>query len=87
MGVSKTQSRQAIEELESYVRRELNRTAQRRMAVLRPLKLTITNWPAGRVEYVEVVNNPENPADGTRQVAFSGELYIESDDFAEVPPP
>ena len=87
MGVSKTQSRQAIEELESYVRRELTRTAQRRMAVLRPLKLTITNWPAGRVEYVEVVNNPENPADGTRQVAFSGELYIESDDFAEVPPP
>ena len=87
MGVSKTQSRQAIEELESYVRRDLNKTAQRRMAVLRPLKLTITNWPMGQVEFFEVANNPENPADGTRQVAFSGELYIESEDFAENPPP
>lgn len=87
IGVSKTQSRQAIEELEAFVRRELNATAQRRMAVLRPLKLTLTNWPAGQVEYFEVANNPENPADGTRQVAFSGELYIEADDFAQDPPP
>ncbi len=87
MGVSKTNSRQAIEELESYVRRDLNKTAQRRMAVLRPLKLTITNWPMGQVEYFEVANNPENPDDGTRQVAFGGELFIEAEDFAEVPPP
>lgn len=87
MGVSKTNSRQALEELESYVRRHLNKTAQRRMAVLRPLRLTITNWPAGQVEYFEVMNNPENPDDGTRRVAFSGELYIEQDDFAVSPPP
>ena len=87
MGVSKTNSRQALEELESYVRRELNKTAQRRMAVLRPLRLTITNWPAGQVEYFEVMNNPENPDDGLRRVAFSGELYIEQDDFAVSSPP
>ena len=87
MGVSKTNSRQALEELESYVRRELNKTAQRRMAVLRPLRLTITNWPTGQVEYFEVMNNPENPDDGLRRVAFSGELYIEQDDFAVSPPP
>ncbi|MGB3955377.1 MAG: glutamine--tRNA ligase/YqeY domain fusion protein [Brooklawnia sp.] len=87
IGVSKTNSRQAIEELEAFVRRDLNRTAQRRMAVLRPLRLTITNWPVGEVEYFEVMNNPENPDDGVRHVAFSGELYIEQDDFAEVPPP
>lgn len=92
IGVSKTNARQSIEALESFVRKELNRTAQRRMAVLRPLRLVIDNWPtdeAGNpvVEHFEVVNNPENPADGTRSVAFSGELYIEQDDFAEVPPP
>lgn len=87
MGVSKTNSRQAIEELEAYVRRDLNATAQRRMAVLRPLKVTITNWPAGQVEHFEVANNPENPGDGTRQVAFSGELWIEREDFALEPPP
>lgn len=87
IGVSKTNSRQALEELESYVRRDLNKVAQRRMAVLRPLKLTITNWPVGQVDYFDVMNNPENPDDGTRQVAFSGELFIEADDFAENPPP
>ncbi|NLA29861.1 MAG: glutamine--tRNA ligase, partial [Propionibacterium sp.] len=85
--VSKTNSRQAIEELESYVRRDLNKVAQRRMAVLRPIKLTLTNWPEGQVEYFELMNNPENPDDGTRKVAFTGELFIESEDFAEVPPP
>ena len=91
-GVTKTNSRKAIEELEAFVRRDLNLSAQRRMAVLRPLKLVLTNWPtdaagAPVVEHFEVANNPENPEDGTRQVAFSGELWIESDDFAEVPPP
>ena len=91
-GVTKTNSRKAIEELEAFVRRDLNLSAQRRMAVLRPLKLVLTNWPtdtagAPFVEHFEVANNPENPEDGTRQVAFSGELWIESDDFAEVPPP
>ncbi len=92
IGTTRTNSRQNIEALEAFVRRELNATAQRRMAVLRPLRLVIDNWPtdgAGRpvVEYFEVTNNPENPGDGTRRVAFSGELFIESEDFAEVPPP
>ena len=92
VGTTRTNSRKAIEELEAFVRRELNRTAQRRMAVLRPLKLVITNWPtdasgAPVVEYVQLANNPENPDDGVRTVAFSGELFIEADDFAEVPPP
>ena len=84
--------RKAIEELEAFVRRELNTTAQRRMGVLRPLKLVLTNWPTDQagdpvVEHFEVANNPENEADGTREVAFSGELWIEQDDFAEVPAP
>lgn len=92
IGTTRTNSRKAIEELESYVRRELNATALRRMAVLKPLKLVLTNWPTDEhgqpvVEYFEVSNNPENEADGTRLVAFSGELWIEQDDFAEVPPP
>jgi glutaminyl-tRNA synthetase len=87
IGVAKTNSRHAIELLESFIRNELNRTAQRRMAVLRPIKLVITNWPEGRVEHMTLQNNPENEADGTRQVAFSGELFIEADDFkAEAPP-
>ena len=87
IGTTRTNSRQSIEALESYVRRHLNATAQRRMAVLRPLKLVLTNWPEGQVDHFEVANNPENPADGVRSVAFSGELWIEADDFAEVPPP
>ena len=87
IGTTRTNSRQSIEALESYVRRDLNATAQRRMAVLKPLKLVLTNWPEGQVEYFEVANNPENPADGVRSVAFTGELWIEADDFAEVPPP
>jgi glutaminyl-tRNA synthetase len=57
------------------------------MAVLRPLKLVIENWPAGMVEQLEAVNNPEDPSVGTRMVPFSGTLYIEQDDFREVPPP
>ena len=92
VGTSKTNARHAIEALESYVRRDLNATAQRRMVVLRPIKLVLTNWPtdeAGNpvVEHFELTNNPENPADGVREVAFTGELFIETEDFAEVPPP
>ncbi|WP_348520404.1 glutamine--tRNA ligase/YqeY domain fusion protein [Arsenicicoccus piscis] len=92
IGVAKTNSRHSIELLESFIRRDLNLTAQRRMAVLRPLKVVITNWPTDEtgqpvVEHFEVANNPENADDGTRQVAFSGELWIEQEDFAEVPPP
>ncbi len=92
VGTTRTNARQSIEALESYVRRSLNETAQRRMAVLRPLKLTLTNWPvdadgAPVVEYFEVPNNPERAEDGVRQVPFTGELWIEEDDFREVPPP
>jgi glutaminyl-tRNA synthetase len=92
IGVARTNSRHQIELFESFVRSELNRTAQRRMAVLRPVRLTITNWPVDSngdalVEHFDVVNNPENEADGTRSVAFSGELFIEQDDFNADPPP
>lgn len=92
VGTTRTNSRKAIEELESYVRRELNATAQRRMAVLRPLKVVLEDWPRDAqgnpvVEWFDVINNPENEADGTRRVPFTGELWIEQDDFKEVPPP
>jgi glutaminyl-tRNA synthetase len=92
IGVSRTNSRHEIELLESFVRTELNRTAQRRMAVLRPLRVVITNWPldddgAPVVEYVELANNPENPDDGTRTVPFSGVLYVEQEDFMAEPAP
>ena len=91
IGVARTNSRHAIELLESFVRTELNAAALRRMAVLRPLKLVITNWPTDDngepvVEYREAVNNPENEADGVRSVPFSGELFIEADDFMLDPP-
>lgn len=91
IGVARTNSRQAIELLESFVRTHHNQHALRRMAVLRPLKLTITNWPtddsgAPVVEYRDAVNNPENDGDGVRQVPFTGSLYIERDDFMEEPP-
>jgi glutaminyl-tRNA synthetase len=65
----------------------LNRRCTRAMAVLRPLTLVIENWPAGTVEQIEAVNNPEDPAAGTRRIAFTGTLFIEQDDFREVPPP
>ena len=92
IGVSRTNSRHQIELLESFVRTELNRVAQRRMAVLRPLRVVITNWPtddagAPVVEHVELANNPENADDGTRLVPFSGVLDIEQDDFMAEPPP
>jgi glutaminyl-tRNA synthetase len=92
IGVSRTNSRHEIELLESFVRTELNRTALRRMAVLRPLRLVLTNWPLdadGRpaVEWFEVANNPENPDDGARLVPCTGRLFIEQEDFADVPPP
>ena len=87
IGVAKTNSRHQIELLEWFIRNELNRTALRRMAVLNPVKLVVTNWPQGHVEMVELVNNPENPDDGSRTVAFTGEVWIEDDDFKAEPPP
>ncbi|MEW5990605.1 MAG: glutamine--tRNA ligase/YqeY domain fusion protein [Chloroflexota bacterium] len=87
IGVAKTDSVIEVGQLEFAVRAVLNRTAPRRFGVLDPLKLTITNWPAGHVETMEVVNNPEDPAAGERPVEFGRELWIERDDFMEEPPP
>jgi glutaminyl-tRNA synthetase len=72
--------------LEHCVREVLNRTAERRMAVLRPLKVVLTNYPEGQVEEFEAVNNPEDASAGTRKVPFSRELWIEREDFMEEPP-
>jgi glutaminyl-tRNA synthetase len=71
--------------LDASIRDVLNRTAPRRMAVLRPLKVTIENYPEGEGELLEAVNNPEDPSAGTRPVRFTRELYVERDDFMEVP--
>src|SRR5262249_40268005 len=73
--------------LEFAVREVLNRDALRRFGVLDPLKVVIENYPEGQVEEMEVVNNPEDPAAGTRRVAFARELWIEREDFLEEPPP
>jgi len=86
-GVSRTNGSTDIEMLEHFQRDDLNRHAQRGMAVLRPLKVVIDNYPEGKEEFVDVANNPENPDAGMRQVPFSREIYIEHDDFREVPPP
>ncbi|MGA3080605.1 MAG: glutamine--tRNA ligase/YqeY domain fusion protein [Terracidiphilus sp.] len=86
-GVSRTNGSTDIEMLEHFQRDDLNHRASRAMAVLHPLKLVIDNYPAGQSELVEVANNPEDPSAGTRQVPFSGEIYIEQDDFREIPPP
>ena len=72
--------------LEHFVREDLNAKAHRRMAVLRPLKVVIENYPEGRVEELEAVNNPEDPSMGTRRVPFSRELYVDREDFLENPP-
>jgi glutaminyl-tRNA synthetase len=72
--------------LEFCIRELLNKTALRRMAVLRPLKLVIENYPEGQIEQLEAINHPDDPAAGTRKIAFGRELYIEQDDFMENPP-
>jgi glutaminyl-tRNA synthetase len=86
-GVSRTNGIVDIEMLEHFQRDDLNHRSRRAMAVLQPLKIVIDNYPADQDEFVEVANNPEDPEAGTRQVPFSRELYIEQDDFREVPPP
>ncbi len=86
-GVSKADSLVDIGLLEHCIREELNTTAARRICVQRPIKVVVTNYPADKVEYFEVSNNPQNPDAGTRRVAFTRELFIDTDDFAEVPPP
>jgi glutaminyl-tRNA synthetase len=87
IGVAKTDSMVDIQLLEHCLREDLNKRSNRVMAVLRPLKLVIENWPAGKVEELEAVNNPENPDAGTRKIPFTGSLCIERDDFMETPPP
>src|SRR5271167_28972 len=86
IGVSKTTGTIEIGLLEHYVREDLNKRAPRLMAVLRPLRVVIDNYPEGQAEELEAVNNPEDPSAGTRKVLFSRVLYIEHDDFREDPP-
>ena len=86
VGVTKFNALTDMGVLENSVRDDLNKTARRAMAVLRPLKLVITNYPEDRVEEIEVTNNPEDPNAGTRKLPLCREVFIERDDFAEVPP-
>jgi glutaminyl-tRNA synthetase len=86
IGVAKFNSTIEMAVLENSVREHLNRVAPRVMGVVRPLKVVITNFPEGDIHQLEAVNNPEDPAAGTRQVPFTRELYIERDDFMEDPP-
>jgi glutaminyl-tRNA synthetase len=86
VGVAKANSVVDVGMLEFCIREELNRTSLRRMAVLRPLKVVIENYPEGQVEEIEAINHPDDPAAGTRRIAFGRELYIEREDFMENPP-
>jgi glutaminyl-tRNA synthetase len=87
VGVAKVNGTNEIELLESFVRDELNRTSLRRMGVLNPIKVVIENYPEGQVEWLDAVNNPEDPEAGSRKIPFSRILYMERDDFMEVPAP
>jgi glutaminyl-tRNA synthetase len=87
IGLAKRDSLVDVALLEHCLREDLNRRAPRGMAVLDPVKVVLTNWPEGTVEELEAVNNPEDPSAGTRRVAFGRELWIDRDDFREVPPP
>jgi len=87
IGVTKAANLVEVALLEHCLREDLNRRALRRMAVLRPLRLVIENYPEGQTEEMEAINNPEDPGAGTRKVPFSRELWIERDDFRETPPP
>lgn len=86
IGVNKFNSTVDIALLEHCLRQDLNKSSPRVMAVLKPLKVVIDNYPEGKIEYMQAVNNPEDPAAGTRDVPFSRNLYIETDDFMEQPP-
>src|SRR3954447_20853979 len=87
VGVSRTNGIVELAMLEHFVREDLNKRAPRVMAVLRPLKVVIDNYPEGQVEEMDATNNPEDESAGSRKVPFSRELYIEQEDFREVPPP
>jgi glutaminyl-tRNA synthetase len=86
LAISKSDSTIEMQMLDHSIREHLNVNAERRMAVLKPLKLTIRNWPEGHTEFIEVQNHPSRPELGTRKVPFSGSLWIETDDFMEDPP-
>ena len=86
IGVAKKENVIDVAQLEHSIREDLNKRAPRVMAVLRPLKVVITNYPENKIEEVDVINNPEDPSAGTRKVPFSRVLYIERDDFREDPP-
>ena len=86
IGVAKKENVIDVAQLEHSVREDLNKRAPRVMTVLRPIKVVLTNYPEGQVEHVDVINNPEDPSAGTRQVPFSRVLYIEREDFMENPP-
>jgi glutaminyl-tRNA synthetase len=86
IGVAKANSIVDVGILEFCIREILNKTALRRMAVLRPLKVVIENYPEGQIEELEAINHPDDPAAGTRKIAFGRVLYIEQDDFMENPP-
>ena len=87
IGITKYNALTDVAVLEYAIREDLNRRAQRRLAVLRPLRVVITNYPAGQVEQLEAINNPEDPTAGSRKLPFSRELFIDSDDFMETPAP
>ena len=87
IGIAKADNLVEVALLEHCIREDLNKRALRRMAVLRPLKLVIENYPEAQTEEFDAVNNPEDPSAGTRRVPFSRELWIEQDDFRDTPPP
>jgi glutaminyl-tRNA synthetase len=87
VGITKYPSMTDMALLEHTMRDELNRTATRRLAVLRPIKIVLTNYPEGKTEELTAINNPEDPNAGTRKIPFGRKLYIERDDFMETPPP
>jgi glutaminyl-tRNA synthetase len=87
IGITKYNALTDVSVLEHAIREDLNKRALRRLAVLRPIKVVLTNYPEGQVEQLEAVNNPEDPGAGGRRIPFSRELYIERDDFMETPPP
>src|SRR5207237_3110455 len=87
IGITKYPSMTDMALLEHTMRDEFNRTATRRLAVLRPIKVVLTNYPEGKTEELDAINNPENSNAGTRKIPFGREIYIERDDFMETPPP
>src|SRR6266581_102661 len=87
IGITKYPSMTDMALVEHAMRDELNRTATRRLVVLRPIKVVLTNYPEGKAEELDAINNPEDPNAGTRKIPFGRDLYIERDDFMETPPP